>query len=63
MIDRKIGDKMISFEMTIGKQPQHLPLVNIDSELTVGEVRQKKNKKKSITATWSACPQVTMATR
>lgn len=34
MIDRKIGDKMISFEMTIGKQTQHLHLVNIDLQCT-----------------------------
>lgn len=36
MIDRKIGDKMISFEITIGKRTQHLHLVSIDSRCTSG---------------------------
>lgn len=64
MIDRKIGDKMISFEMTIGKQTQHLHLVIIDSRCTSCQWGKcDRKKKKSIAATWSACPQVTMATR
>lgn len=69
MIDRKIGDKMISFEITIGERTSFftwflLTRARQASATEMGDVRRKrKGKKNQWLLHGLLVPQVTMETR